>query len=323
MKSLSIILLVLTVNVAFAQDQLFKKDNTKLEVKIIEINPTEIKYKLFNYQTGPTITINKSDIVLIVYQNGEHEVMIQSLQPAVNNIYYNSSVDYKNSLKSQERDSLFKDYTSTKHVISTNLLEVLNGGFNVSYFTELAKNNLNIYLPFTVGFTEPVITQSNLQNFSNNNTYQYYDGGNISDFRFTRKVAEGGIGLHFQASNTRLVTYFIGPYFSLAQFNGTFMGVDYTQTYNPNYGNYTYNYTHTLRSFVMNRASYMLDNGILFRMNKHFNALLILGIGAKSDYFVSKAPSSYYTSPSYNYYSNTHRITTTAARLNFSLGYRF
>ncbi len=317
MKSAIVIVLCFFVTIVFAQDQLFKKDNSKIEVKILEINPTEIKYKLFNYQTGPTITISKSDIALIIYQNGEHDVITQPTQPVVNNIYYSSPAEYNNRVRSKEKDSLYKDYTSTKHLISTNFLEVLNGGFNVSYFTEFTKNNINIYLPFTVGFTEPVVTQSSLNNFNNSNVYQNYIGGNISNFKFTRKVAESGIGLHFQASNTRLVTYFIGPYFGLAQFNGTYVDNSYNQIYN-SYGSYMTSYTHTLRGFVMNRATYMLDNGILFRMNKHFNALLILGIGAKVDYFVSKRPQN-----NYIYGQPNNRVTAPTARLNFSLGYRF
>ena len=45
-----IFLLVLFITVkGFAQDELYKKDNTKLEVKILEISPTEIKYKLCTY----------------------------------------------------------------------------------------------------------------------------------------------------------------------------------------------------------------------------------------------------------------------------------
>ncbi len=59
----------------FSQDQLFKKDNTKLDVKILEINPTEIKYKLFNDEDGPTITVLKSEVALIIYKNGMHEVI--------------------------------------------------------------------------------------------------------------------------------------------------------------------------------------------------------------------------------------------------------
>ncbi len=58
---------------AFAQDQLFKKDNSKTDVKILEVTPNEIKYKLFTYQDGPTITVLKSEVALIIYQNGTHE----------------------------------------------------------------------------------------------------------------------------------------------------------------------------------------------------------------------------------------------------------
>ena len=66
-----------------SQDQLFKKDNTKLEVKILEINPTEIKYKLFNYVDGPIITVLKSEVALIIYKNGMHEVITASPEISV------------------------------------------------------------------------------------------------------------------------------------------------------------------------------------------------------------------------------------------------
>ncbi len=54
----------------FCQDILVKKDSTKTEVKILEIRSTEISYKLFNYTDGPLITVSKSEIACIIYQNG-------------------------------------------------------------------------------------------------------------------------------------------------------------------------------------------------------------------------------------------------------------
>lgn len=60
---------------SFAQDILVKKDSSRLEVKLLEVRQTEIKYKLFNYQEGPDIIISKNDIAYVVHQNGTKEVI--------------------------------------------------------------------------------------------------------------------------------------------------------------------------------------------------------------------------------------------------------
>ncbi len=83
MKYLSILCALFIGGNLISQDQLFKKDNTKIEVKILEINPTEIKYKLFNYEDGPIITVLKSDVALIIYKNGMHEVITASSEISV------------------------------------------------------------------------------------------------------------------------------------------------------------------------------------------------------------------------------------------------
>jgi hypothetical protein len=56
--SYCILLLLLTAKL-FCQDTIVKKDSSKTEVKLIEIRPQEIKYKLFNYQSGPIYIISK------------------------------------------------------------------------------------------------------------------------------------------------------------------------------------------------------------------------------------------------------------------------
>jgi len=66
-----------------AQDQLFKKDNSKLLVKITEVSPDEIKYKLFNNLNGPIYVVNKSEVSLLIYENGQHEVINTAPMPAV------------------------------------------------------------------------------------------------------------------------------------------------------------------------------------------------------------------------------------------------
>src|SRR3569832_587475 len=76
MKSLLIILsLLLAASFSHAQDTVIKKNGDELSVKLIEINPDYIKYKKLDNMDGPVITVNKSDVFMIKYQNGSKEVM--------------------------------------------------------------------------------------------------------------------------------------------------------------------------------------------------------------------------------------------------------
>ena len=85
---LAVSLLGLVGSVA-AQDVILKKDNTTVLSKVLEINSTEIKYKKWSNQDGPTYSINRSEVTRINYQNGEVEtfnnnvVATPSSQPAV------------------------------------------------------------------------------------------------------------------------------------------------------------------------------------------------------------------------------------------------
>ncbi len=62
-----------------AQDKIHKTDNTIIDVKVSEVSETEIKYKKFSNFNGPTYTINKLDVNMIVYENGEQEIYNQKL----------------------------------------------------------------------------------------------------------------------------------------------------------------------------------------------------------------------------------------------------
>ena len=69
--------LVLTIGLSFtllntlkAQDNITLKNGDEVKAKVIEINETEIKYKNFENQDGPTRIVYKSEVFLIKYQNG-------------------------------------------------------------------------------------------------------------------------------------------------------------------------------------------------------------------------------------------------------------
>ena len=56
---------------AYAQDVIVTKDSKKIDAKILEVSKSEIKYKEFDYQDGPTFTIGVEDINSIIYANGK------------------------------------------------------------------------------------------------------------------------------------------------------------------------------------------------------------------------------------------------------------
>jgi hypothetical protein len=56
-----------------AQDTLAKSNGDKVLVKVLEINPGEIRYKRFNNPDGPQYSISKADVKYIVYSNGIRE----------------------------------------------------------------------------------------------------------------------------------------------------------------------------------------------------------------------------------------------------------
>lgn len=58
---------------AAAQDTIVKRDATRIEARVMEISPAEVRYKRFSNPDGPTYVLPVSDIASIRYANGEEE----------------------------------------------------------------------------------------------------------------------------------------------------------------------------------------------------------------------------------------------------------
>lgn len=74
---LSITLTILTLFVATlqAQDLIMKIDGDEIKAKVLEIGDSEIKYKRFDNEDGPSYSISKSEVFVIKYANGTKELM--------------------------------------------------------------------------------------------------------------------------------------------------------------------------------------------------------------------------------------------------------
>lgn len=68
-------------------DILFYKSGKLEYCKIIETTPTTITYKMCDYQDGPNIVVNKSDIHKIRYANGKEEIVTAEKQQQTVNAY--------------------------------------------------------------------------------------------------------------------------------------------------------------------------------------------------------------------------------------------
>ena len=59
------------------KDIIVLNNRDTIKAKILEVSPTEVKYKKLNYLNGPTFVIYKSDISTITYGNGDVESFVQ------------------------------------------------------------------------------------------------------------------------------------------------------------------------------------------------------------------------------------------------------
>ena len=73
-KVIGILLFVLFSNALVAQDIITKKDGEDIQAKVLEVLTSEIKYKKFDFQDGPTYTELKSNILMIRYENGLKDI---------------------------------------------------------------------------------------------------------------------------------------------------------------------------------------------------------------------------------------------------------
>lgn len=83
---LALVALVMAVSAYCANDIIITTKSEKMEVKIVEISSTEVKYKKVTNLNGPTFVISTNDINTIMYANGDVQVIehqaAQAAQPA-------------------------------------------------------------------------------------------------------------------------------------------------------------------------------------------------------------------------------------------------
>lgn len=169
---ISILVLLLNFHI-FSQDILFKKNGEELKAKVLEVGVSEIKFKHFDYQDGPTIIIEKSELFFIKYENGRKEIFQSTVQSPIQS---NEQKQLQPPIAGEQEfyyDDIFKtdkvfffgyDFTKAKVIESSNISNEQSFIFGIIQFMNDTRNDghFSRYLgKQNVMFTQNTVNQLN------------------------------------------------------------------------------------------------------------------------------------------------------------------
>ncbi|MES2762893.1 MAG: hypothetical protein V4677_11830 [Bacteroidota bacterium] len=316
MKTLSFILATsLIITSGKAQDLITRNDSSIIKATILEINPREIKYKLFNYPDGPLISNNKEDIAYIIFSNGAIDRFTKSQPKPVpvtnyNPNRYNMDVVpvsvYSAEVKNKKCEKLY----TRKNYIGYNYISFLNSAIGFNYMRDIKKANLIINVPFAFGVGSPSITNSLYKGvFLNGDNTATYD----------RMRYQVGLNILFAPSMTREVNFLMGPSFNYSDYK---MSVEtkYTTPGAVKNNDATFN-----NNFNLKREHYGVNIGFLARFSERVNMNMLITFGYKKDTYDQKDPFGIDYMNSVSMYQNHIKQDNVMPYVNFawSVGYRF
>lgn len=114
-KTLFITYFFLSIFNSFSQDKIYLYSGDYIDAKVTEVGSAEIKYKKYNYQDGPTIVVSISEIVMIIYENGDKDVFAEVKKANENNSINENTIGKSSAemMRVGEEDARIK-YTSYK-----------------------------------------------------------------------------------------------------------------------------------------------------------------------------------------------------------------
>src|SRR5918912_1387235 len=81
MKKITLLLgIILLVFYSYSQDKIYRNNGKVIEVKVLEVGSSEIKYREFNNPDGPIYILETDKIKKVVYENGKVEKFEDNLK---------------------------------------------------------------------------------------------------------------------------------------------------------------------------------------------------------------------------------------------------
>ena len=110
-----------------AQDTLIKRSGENIPVKVIEVGTSEVKYKKYDNLNGPNFTELKSNLSLIIYQNGSKDDFSNFVNEFIHG--QNDALKYYQGYK----------YAGTGTLLTT-MIPISGVGFSYYYFVKPSSN---------------------------------------------------------------------------------------------------------------------------------------------------------------------------------------
>ena len=122
MKTKLTILVVSAIAIAtstFAQDVITFKSGNEKNVKVIEVTPTEIKYKSFDNLEGPTYAEQKTNIFMVKYQNGMKDVFNNGATQSTPTTFVAKSPEKAVAINNSLSSTDYRQYLNEDLIITT------------------------------------------------------------------------------------------------------------------------------------------------------------------------------------------------------------
>ncbi len=131
----------------FAQDIITTKKGEDIQSKVMEISLTELKYKNFNNLNGPLISILKSDVLMIRYENGTKDIFKDEYLAPTSIAIKGENENYK--LGQQDAKRYYKGYrgAGTGTLVTGLVLSPLLGLIPAFATTGTVPQEINLNFP--------------------------------------------------------------------------------------------------------------------------------------------------------------------------------
>ena len=237
MKSLYIFAITyfIIVSSISAQDLIVLKNGNMIEANVLEISPTEIKYKRFDHLDGPTIVILVTDVLSIRYENGRTEII--------------NAIPATEQINSQTESSQNTAIATDKFIFGINanaggaIGYAYKGGSGAGVNIELGKGNFTseINLLFPSGGFGLLIT---FNGFFHSRIGGFYLGGGVG-YIYTANAYSWfhSAGSHINTIGLNLGYKFVlssGLYFRTGAYIG--VGIDWATYYLPPSGQFDFSF---------------------------------------------------------------------------------
>ncbi len=273
----------------FAQDSLFRANGRVSNVRIMEVNSTQVKYRNPEGQGGPLFVLNRMEVEKIIYADGRVERFNAASNTEVGpNLSYGSV--WGQTPKVDPLRTNFK-----RRYLNLSITDYFAGALTIGYEYFTKAGDYSLRVPVSLGFKTLGLSSYNIPETEYEGRQAYY--------RENKKFSTGFECFYYPYGQGK-VRYYFGPAIEMGWFS-------YTDEVRTNVFPYTINNKEMNGSF----QSVLVHNGILFQPTAEINFNIGIGLGYCQSRFRHQDVNGFETISS--------KRSEFAARFALTVGYKF